>query len=133
MNTITEQLAAALRALHRYCDTHWGAADADVEAARRALAAFDAAQQNTACAPAGDHAPEPWHVDDGGDGEIMLWGGAGSVEDPDIGEIYAMDNARRIVACVNACAGIPTERLEGARLVPMMPTSLGTFVLERTA
>ena len=33
-----------------------------------------------------------------------------------IGEIYTENDARRIVACVNACAGLPTEVLERYKL-----------------
>lgn len=32
------------------------------------------------------------------------------------GAVYSEDDARRIVACVNACAGLPTEQLEASPL-----------------
>ena len=32
------------------------------------------------------------------------------------GAVYSEDDARRIVACVNACAGLPTEQLESSPL-----------------
>lgn len=59
-----------------------------------------------------EHTKEPWKVN--GD-EV------GYISDNDdqsfgmfcpVGVIYEPANARRIVACVNACAGIPSERLE---------------------
>ena len=85
------------------------------------------------------HTPEPWHMDQdhrAPDGDYPIFGpvrgkdgytmyprivsvgaSSGHVQenDPD-GHYKARDlaNARRIVACVNACAGIPTEMLEDA-------------------
>lgn len=64
------------------------------------------------------HTPEPWvasiepnkkewGIDAG------KWGIAICADAP--GDGTAEGNARRIVACVNACAGIPTELLEDAR------------------
>lgn len=70
------------------------------------------------------HTPEPWRtgnvsttvVADSDDG-LHITGATG----PDALEYYggnliaesvSEENARRIVACVNACAGIPTEELE---------------------
>lgn len=50
-----------------------------------------------------------WSVDDGGDGEIMIWDGTDA---PYIAEVYEMEHAQRIVACFNACTGIPTDKLE---------------------
>lgn len=54
------------------------------------------------------HTPAPWrvHVDEvfGADGyQVMRFNGYGSTDQA---------NARRIVACVNACEGIGTETLE---------------------
>lgn len=109
MNATTEKLAAALRAALPYVGTM---SDPSIRAnMETALAEYGAAQRAKP-EPAGEHMAEPWHVDDGGDGEIMIWGGTGAVDVPDIGEIYNNADARRIVACVNACAGIPTETLE---------------------
>ncbi len=65
------------------------------------------------------HAPEPWHWEKIGyranqqlcSGEaLVLDVGAHACDDAWI-EIRDED-ARRVVACVNACAGIPTEDLE---------------------
>ncbi len=66
------------------------------------------------------HTPEPWHtaersgfpfhIDDArGESVAMM------LADDDHDEQRGLDNARRIVACVNACAGIPTEMLEERR------------------
>lgn len=68
------------------------------------------------------HSPGPWHVQDnteepGGqllvdspyDGAVAICGVAD--KEPGVARVLH-DNARRIVACVNACAGIPTEALE---------------------
>lgn len=62
------------------------------------------------------HSPEPWRVVepspdeqviiDSADGDAVVWDGIES--DP--------ADLRRIVACVNALAGIPTEALEGGAL-----------------
>ena len=63
------------------------------------------------------HTPEPWrtaarsgfpfHIDDArGESVAMM------LADDDHDEQRGLDNARRIVACVNACAGIPTDQLE---------------------
>lgn len=62
-----------------------------------------------------NHTPEPWSFIERGDC------GAGaeadlSVEKDDALRGYlSLDDARRIVACVNACAGIPTEQIEQMR------------------
>jgi hypothetical protein len=63
------------------------------------------------------HTPEPWEVRDGmvikavGDDGAYV---AAAVRAPaGHSKEQADANARRIVACVNACAGIPTEDLEG--------------------
>ena len=65
------------------------------------------------------HSPEPWVIDDrdgrpyainAGREKVIVWGGIACRATTGI------DNARRIVACVNACAGIPTEALEAGAL-----------------
>lgn len=71
------------------------------------------------------HTPEPWITDATGDGgdiarHIMNANGHGPVYIArlpmvgTLGRAYKSQeaNARRIVACVNACEGITTERLE---------------------
>ena len=64
------------------------------------------------------HTPEPWRTDaecgfpqDIHDSKGNLFLRCGSDFD---NEIYGEANARRIVACVNACAGCATEVLETA-------------------
>lgn len=64
------------------------------------------------------HTPEPWHIEENGYDEwtleirdanrtmIAAIGFLGTYSEPNT------ENARRIVACVNACAGISTETLE---------------------
>lgn len=69
--------------------------------AREALAAYEAQQTGTQASP-GEHTAEPWrynlhHI---------------QTTEEVIGVLPRVANARRIVACVNACAGIPTETLE---------------------
>lgn len=57
------------------------------------------------------HTPEPWWRD----GREV---GSSPIMDIKVGRIDGADysqataNARRIVACVNACAGMPTEEIE---------------------
>jgi hypothetical protein len=77
------------------------------------------------------HSPEPWSVggmsgcEDGcyaADGSLCAegWPGDTTNLDPgkDVNAFLARQNAnaRRIVACVNACAGLPTEALEAGAL-----------------
>ncbi|MBP4059581.1 hypothetical protein [Aeromonas sp. Prich7-2] len=77
------------------------------------------------------HTPEPWVIWNGGDG-IMMYG-----REPKRGGVAlamccnelvsgrtAIANARRIVACVNACRGLPTDELEQKGLVAAVGTQL---------
>lgn len=62
-----------------------------------------------------EYLPEPWRTDDaaGFPGDVMA--GTEMVARTvicGIGHGIAHANARRIVACVNACAGVSTENLE---------------------
>jgi hypothetical protein len=68
------------------------------------------------------HSPEPWAIIRGhetgrpmglvaGEEHVVCWGGI-SRSASEVGDA----NARRIVAAVNACAGIPTEALEAGAL-----------------
>lgn len=64
------------------------------------------------------HSPEPWRVEQGSmrdietaTGTTVVWG-HDDYSEPTMSEA----NARRIVACVNACAGMSTEALEGDAL-----------------
>jgi hypothetical protein len=62
-----------------------------------------------------EHDPEPWRLEDDipghGPNESAVW--PARVR----GFPTTTANARRIVACVNACAGIPTEALESGALL----------------
>lgn len=72
------------------------------------------------------HTAEPWHL---GNGFLAIydqygWGVAGLTKHPHqvLGERTA--NARRIVACVNACRGLSTDELEKHGLVSAVGTEL---------
>jgi len=69
------------------------------------------------------YTPGPWRVVEKGGGWREIWAGDRAVvradgcysskyEDYECGVAISEPNARRIVACVNACEGIPTESLE---------------------
>jgi len=69
------------------------------------------------------YTPGPWRVVEKGGGWREIWAGDRAVvradgcysskyEDYDCGVAISEPNARRIVAAVNACEGIPTEALE---------------------
>ena len=60
------------------------------------------------------HTPEPWEVTD--KRFIRQSSGRRHVVARVVGSEEMEANARRIVACINACAGIPTEGLEKTRL-----------------
>jgi hypothetical protein len=137
MTTTADKLVEALRAMLDApppCDCGiQGCGRGDCPEARRlaanagasaALAAYDAERAAPAreTVPAGSHTAEPWRVAttadffpleegetprlcsiDGADGRSVA-----------VSDYYVITeaNARRIVACVNACAGIDTETLE---------------------
>lgn len=63
------------------------------------------------------HTPEPWHVGQHEGRYIYDEGGLGIAIVTDSGR--DLPNARRIVACVNACAGIPTEWIENKAALPL--------------
>lgn len=89
------------------------------------------------------HTPEPWYVVDApwGDG---TWINAGS-PDPhhegfvadcedingDVDRDTALINARRIVACVNACAGLDTDELERFGLGPALGSEIFKLCKQR--
>ena len=79
------------------------------------------------------HTPEPWRVGRPGavvsDTPVPEMGGSDAVEYYGghlIGESIIEANARRIVACVNACRGLGTDELEQHGLV----SAVGTELLE---
>lgn len=75
-----------------------------------------------------EHTKEPWHVGDafmvgelvGGNDVFPVYQGEAG-EDDLLAFAFSTEDARRIVACVNACAGIPTELIEqgGFAAVPV--------------
>lgn len=67
------------------------------------------------------HTPEPWAV--APEGRFQKVEGNGYP----VAEMWLSDgnhkaNARRIVACVNACAGLPTEELENVKQIDIAST-----------
>jgi len=59
------------------------------------------------------HTPEPWGIEErrsimNGESRFFVLDAEGCT----VCRCRLLDRARRIVACVNACAGIPTEFLE---------------------
>lgn len=67
-----------------------------------------------------NHTPEPWTYKEDCDsrGNYVGFGprnnfvGETHISVNNLGTVQALANAHRIVACVNACKGIPTEDLE---------------------
>ena len=57
-----------------------------------------------------EHTPEPWSYGEDNDGWYV------EKDRLQIAHGLSEEDARRIVACVNACAGIPTEVLERYKL-----------------
>lgn len=134
MKTTTDKLADALRDLLAGREgPDIGPFLAKMDRAREALADYDA--QRAQPAATSDHTPEPWAAYDL-DGSTPYIGnkaanGRPGWEHETIADLFrdmddgtsvvgamnepypnAAANARRIVACVNACAGIPTDKLE---------------------
>jgi len=64
------------------------------------------------------HTKEPWATHEGDDDVIVSATDPHvsllSVKDGTFGCFWNAEDARRIVACVNACAGIPTDDLEAS-------------------
>ena len=78
-----------------------------------------------------NHTPEPWRVGRAGsvvsDTPVPEMGGSDAVEYYGghlIGESIIEANARRIVACVNACAGMRNDELEGGLLIGVMQVKI---------
>lgn len=64
------------------------------------------------------HSPEPWKFSIDADGRVNIFVDDGRVVTLCHARLRPED-ARRIVACVNACAAIPTEDLEKAATDPI--------------
>lgn len=67
-----------------------------------------------------DHTQEPWTTERDANYAIAFWSDNRNIlaEGGEIPLAEREASARRIVACVNACAGIPTEALEAAAREP---------------
>ena len=82
-----------------------------------------------------NHTPEPWSLLEAGDSikhqvpvssdrtSILTIATEGAIA---FGAVYSADDARRIVACVNACRGLSSDELEQHGLV----SAVGTELLE---
>lgn len=144
MNTETDKLLTAAREAAERLDSIATRASCapndDEELAERELTrimhdargARDALRETLAELEAGTdsaHTAEPWHADDGmvdiahqretlpNDWRAVATGARPDDDDAVIALAHP-DNARRIVAAVNAVAGIPTEELEGSHFAP---------------
>jgi len=76
------------------------------------------------------HAPEPWRVVENPQGAVFVYSGDIPVCRVDLLANAAhgtkpLEDARRIVACVNACRGIPTDVLDG---YPVIGDLIGALV-----
>ena len=93
------------------------------------------------------HTQEPWQVHhdiDAGEWPMIMSGGVvdGKIianVNPksfccvggDFVEMPSADNARRIVACVNACAGMRNDELEGGLLIGVMQSKIDRLECQR--
>ena len=84
------------------------------------------------------HTPEPWRVGRPGtvvsDTPVPGMGGSDAVEYYGghlIGESITEANARRIAACVNACAGMRNDELEGGLLIGVMQVKIDLLESQR--
>lgn len=104
--------AKAARSLHSDVFTSEHVADL----CRETLAAYDARQARY-CVDSSekrdDHTREPWHWNT----EIERI--TDSTDCYTVADVAFNPDGRRIVACVNACAGISTVELEGAHFAPL--------------
>ena len=85
-----------------------------------------------------NHTPEPWRVGRPfnvvSDTPVPEMGGSDAVEYYGghlIGESIIEANARRIVACVNACAGMRNDELEGGLLIGVMQVKIDLLESQR--
>ncbi len=118
MKTLTEKLAGALRSA---CD---GLATSDyqcdileAEEGRALLAEYDNASRAPVFDPEG-FTQTPWRASRSGSSTII----AGDINGTVIAEttgymLPRLANARRIIACVNACAGLSTAEIEARGVV----------------
>lgn len=86
------------------------------------------------------HTPEPWILFEVGDRfkhqcpassdrtSILT---TATEDDVQWGAVYSDEDARRIVACVNACAGMRNDELEGGLLLAVMSSNIERLEAER--
>ncbi|SIR65779.1 hypothetical protein SAMN05880558_12419 [Aeromonas sp. RU39B] len=75
------------------------------------------------------HTSEPWGVYQDASGDVFVSSAETSFHIAEIGtedEESVIADARRIVACVNACRGLPTDELEQKGII----SAVGTELLE---
>ncbi|WP_421233823.1 hypothetical protein [Aeromonas jandaei] len=73
------------------------------------------------------HTPEPWGVHQDASGDVFISSAETSFHIAEVGsedDETVIPDARRIVACVNACRGLPTDELEQKGLVAAVGTQL---------
>lgn len=87
-----------------------------------------------------NHTPEPWSLLEAGDSikhqvpvssdrtSILTIATEGAIA---FGAVYSADDARRIVACVNACAGMRNDELEGGLLIGVMQSKIDRLECQR--
>ena len=69
-----------------------------------------------------EYSKEPWHVGDMNNNADFIYGVDGwAIANCYLNKGISAKNARRIVACVNACKGISTEKLEGPGMLVNIP------------
>ncbi|HHQ4739158.1 hypothetical protein ACK37G_15185 [Aeromonas veronii] len=73
------------------------------------------------------HTPEPWGFHQDASGDVFISSAETSFHIAEVGsedDETVIPDARRIVACVNACRGLPTDELEQKGLVAAVGTQL---------
>lgn len=73
------------------------------------------------------HTPEPWGFHQDASGDVFISSAETSFHIAEVGsedDETVIPDARRIVACVNACRGLPTDELEQNGLVAAVGTQL---------
>ncbi|MFQ2180205.1 hypothetical protein ACK33W_02745 [Aeromonas veronii] len=73
------------------------------------------------------HTPEPWGFHQDASGDVFISSAETSFHIAEVGsedDETVIPDARRIVACVNACHGLPTDELEQKGLVAAVGTQL---------
>lgn len=83
------------------------------------------------------HSPEPWKLETPpSDKWVQIVDANGKVVDDDLcrpAKPLLMEDFERIVACVNACAGIPTEDLDWVSVKDRLPTVADEYIVTTKA